>query len=72
MLRGHVVCQQDRQAARPLRNKCIDRATQRPYVRLRPLTYVTGDRPRGSIGPPPERGAETHRIKPGHTSVLDP
>jgi hypothetical protein len=45
---------------------------QRPYIKLRPLAYVTGNKPRGSIGSPPERGAQTHRIKPGHVSVLDP
>jgi hypothetical protein len=45
---------------------------QRPYVRLRPLAYVTGNKPRGSIRSPPERGAQAHRIKPGHVSVPDP
>jgi hypothetical protein len=49
--------QRDSQAARLLHNKCIDSAAQRPYVRLRPLAYVTRGRPRGSIGPPPGRGA---------------
>jgi hypothetical protein len=72
MLREHIVCQQDRQAACLLRNKCGGSVAQRAYVMLRPLTYVTGDRPRGSIGPPPERGAEAHRSKPGHVSVPDP
>ena len=72
MPRGHIACQQGGQAARPLRNKCRDRAVQRPYVRLRPLAYVTGNKPRGSIGSPPERGAQAHRIKPGHVSVPDP
>jgi hypothetical protein len=72
MLRGHIVCQQGRQAARPLHNKCRDRAAQRPYVRLRPLAYVTGNKPRGSIGSPPERGAQAHRMKSGHVSVPDP
>jgi hypothetical protein len=43
-----------------------------PYVRLRPLAYVTGKEPRGSIGTPPEREAQAHRIRPGHVSVLDP
>jgi hypothetical protein len=71
MLRGHIVCQQGGQAARPLCNKCRDRAAQRPYVRLRPLAYVTGNKPRGNIGSLPERGAQAHRIKPGHVSVLD-
>jgi hypothetical protein len=66
MLRGHIACQQGLQAARPFRNKCRDRVAQRPYVRLRPLAYVTGSKPRGSIGSPPERGAQVHRINPGH------
>jgi hypothetical protein len=72
MLKGHIACQQDRQAAHLLRNKCRGSMAQRPYVRLCPLAYVTSDRPRGSIGPPPERGAEAHKIKPGHVSVPDP
>jgi hypothetical protein len=71
MPRGHIACQRDRQVARPLRNKCIGSAAQRPYVRLRPLAYVMGGSPRGGIGPPPERGVEAHWIKPGHVSVLD-
>jgi hypothetical protein len=72
MLKRHIACQQSGQAARPLRNKCRDRAAQRPYVRLRPLAYVTGNKPRGSIRSLPERGAQAHRIKPGHVSVPDP
>jgi hypothetical protein len=72
MLRGHIVCQRDRQAARLLRNKCRGSVAQRPYVRLRPLAYVTGDSPRGSIGPPPERGVEAHWIKLGHMLVPVP
>jgi hypothetical protein len=72
MLRRHIACQQGGQAAHPLRNKCRVRVAQRPYVRLRPLAYVTGNKPRGSIGSPPERGAQAHRIKPGHVSVPDP
>jgi hypothetical protein len=72
MLKGHIACQRGRQAVRLLRNKCRDSVAQRPYVRLRPPAYVTGARPRGSIRPPPERGAETHMIKPGHVSVPDP
>jgi hypothetical protein len=72
MPRRHIACQQGGQAARPLRNKCRDRAAQRPYVRIRPLAYVTGNKPRGSIRSPPERGAQAHRIKPGHVSVPDP
>jgi hypothetical protein len=57
MLKGHITYQRDSQDARLLRNKCRDSAAQRPYVRLRPLAYVTRGRPRGSIGPPPRRGA---------------
>jgi hypothetical protein len=72
MLKGHIVCQRGRQATRLLRNKCRDSAAQRPYVRLRPLAYVMGARPRGSNGPPPERGAEAHMTKPRHVSVPDP
>jgi hypothetical protein len=72
MLRGHIACQQGGQATRPFRNKCRDRVAQKPYVRLHPLAYVTGSKPRGSIGSPPERGAQVHRIKPSHVSVPDP
>jgi hypothetical protein len=39
-----------RRAARP--------AACSPYVKLRPLAYVTGGGPCGSIGSPPGRGAE--------------
>jgi hypothetical protein len=45
---------------------------QRPYDRLRPLAYVTGSWPRGSIGSPPERGAEAYAIWFGHVSTPDP
>jgi hypothetical protein len=53
-------------------NKCRDRAAQRPYVRLCPLAYVTRTMPRGSIGAPPERGAEVYAVWFGHVSALDP
>jgi hypothetical protein len=72
MLRRHIACQQSEQAARPLHNKCRDLTAQRPYVRLRPLAYVMGNKPCGSIGSPPERGAQAHRIKHGHVLVPDP
>jgi hypothetical protein len=72
MLRRHIACQRNSQAARLLHNKCRDRATQRPYVRLRSLAYVTGDMPRGSIGPPHERGAEVYIVWYGHVSAPDP
>jgi hypothetical protein len=58
--------------ARLIRNKCRGRAAQRPYVRLRPLAYVTGSGPRGSIGSPPERGAEAYTAWSGHVSAPDP
>jgi hypothetical protein len=72
MLRGHIVYQQGGQATHSFRNKCRDRVAQRPYVRLYPLVHITGNKPRGCIGSPPERGAQAHRIKPGHVSVPDP
>jgi hypothetical protein len=68
----HITCQWNRLAACLIRNKCRGRAAQRPYVRLRPLAYVTGSRPRGSIGSPPERGAEAHTVWSGHMSTPDP
>jgi hypothetical protein len=37
-----------------------------------PLAYVTGSRPRGSIGSPPERGAEANAVWSGYVSALDP
>jgi hypothetical protein len=48
------------------------RMAQRPYVRLRPLAYVTGSEPRGSIGSPPEQGAEVYWVWPGHVMAPDP
>jgi hypothetical protein len=72
MPRRYITCQWNGQAARFIRNKCRGRTTQRPYVRLRPLAYVTGSRPRGSIGSPPERGAEAYTVWPRHVSALDP
>jgi hypothetical protein len=72
MPRRHITCQWNGQAARLIRNKCGDRAAQRPYVRLHPLAYVTGSRPRGSIGAPPERGAEAYVVWSGHVSAPDP
>jgi hypothetical protein len=49
MTRLHIACQ----AAHLIRNKCRGRATRRPYIRLRPMAYVTHCRPRGCIGSPP-------------------
>ena len=72
MPRRHITCQWNGQAACLIRNKCGGRAAQKPYVRLRPLAYITGSRPHGSIGSPLERGAEGHTAWSGHMSVLDP
>jgi hypothetical protein len=72
MSRRHITCQWNRQAVRLIRNKCRGRAAQRPYVRLRPQAYVMSSRPRGSIGPPPERGAEVYAVWSRHVSALDP
>jgi hypothetical protein len=72
MPRWHIACQWIGQAARLIRNKCRGRATQRPYVRPHPLAYVTCTMPRGSIGAPPERGAEAYTVRSGHVSAPDP
>jgi hypothetical protein len=72
MLRRHIACQWSGQATRLIRNKCRGHAAQRPYVRLRPLAYVMGSGPRGSIGSPPERGAEVYTTWSGHVSAPDP
>jgi hypothetical protein len=72
MPRRHITCQWNGHAAHLIHNKCRDRATQRPYVRLRPLAYVTGSRPRGSIEAPPGRGAEAYVVWSGHVSASDP
>jgi hypothetical protein len=72
MSRRHIVCQWNGQAARLILNKCKGHAAQRPNVRPRPLAYVTGSRPRGSIGSPPERGAEAYAVWSGPVSAPDP
>jgi hypothetical protein len=72
MRRRHIACQWNGKATHLILNKCRGRAAQRPYVRLRPLAYVTCSRPRGSIGSPPVRGAEAHMIRSGHVSAPDP
>jgi hypothetical protein len=72
MSRRHITCQWTGQATRLIHNKCRDHAAQRPYVRLRLLAYVTGSRPCGSIGSPPDRGAEAYTVWFGHVSALDP
>jgi hypothetical protein len=72
MLKGHITCQRVRQAARLLRIKCRDSAAQGPYVRLRPLAYVTGNRPRDNIGSPPEWGVGALEVWHEHVSAPDP
>jgi hypothetical protein len=72
MLRRHTAWQWNGQAARLILNKCRGRVDQRPYVKLRPLAYITCSRPRGSIGSPPGRGAEAYTIRSGHVSAPDP
>jgi hypothetical protein len=72
MSRRHITYQWNGQAARFICNKCRSRAAQRPYIRLRPLAYVTSSRPHGNIGSPPERGAEAHTVWSGHVSAPDP
>jgi hypothetical protein len=72
MLRRHITCQWNGQAAHLIRNKCRGCVAQRPYVRLRPLAYVTGCMPCGSIGALPERGAEAYTVWSGHVSAPDP
>jgi hypothetical protein len=57
MLRGHIICQH---GGRRRVLSVLNAETARlygPYVRLRPLAYVTGHKPRGSSGSPPKQGA---------------
>jgi hypothetical protein len=68
----HITRQWNGQAARLVRNKCRDRAAQRPYVRLRPLAYVTRTMPHGGIGALPERGTEAYAVWSGHVSAPNP
>jgi hypothetical protein len=72
MSRRHIACQWNGQAARLIRNKCRGCAVPRPYVRLRPLAYIMGTMPRGSIGASPERGAEAYTVRSRHVSAPDP
>jgi hypothetical protein len=39
---------------------------------LRPLAHVTGSEPRGSIGSPPDQGAEVYWVWSGHVMAPDP
>jgi hypothetical protein len=71
MSRRHITCQWIGQAAHLICNKCRGRVAQRPYVRLRPLPYVTCTMPCGSIGAPPERGAKAYTVWSEHVSTPD-
>jgi hypothetical protein len=52
--------------------RCAARpAARSPYIRLRPLAYVTGRRPRGSIGSPPGRRAEPYMMGSRHVPTLE-
>jgi hypothetical protein len=72
MQRRHIACQRNGQVARLILIKCRGRVAQRPYVRLRPLAYVTCSRPHGSIGSPPGWGAKAYTIRSRHVSAPDP
>jgi hypothetical protein len=72
MLRRHITCQWYGKAARLIHIKGRGRTAQRPYARLRPLAYVMGSKPRGSIESPPERGVGAHAVWSGHVSAPDP
>jgi hypothetical protein len=69
---GHIIYQKGGQATCPFRNKCGGRAAQSLYVMLRPLAYITDNKPYGCIRPSTERGAEALWIEPGHASMPDP
>jgi hypothetical protein len=45
---------------------------QNPYVMLRPLAYVTDNKPCGSVRPPFEWGAEALQKEHGHASIPKP
>jgi hypothetical protein len=72
MLRRHIARQWSGQAACITHIKCRGHVAQRPYVWLRPLAYVTGSRPCGSIGSSPEQGVGAHAVWSGHMSAPDP
>jgi hypothetical protein len=83
-MRGqHIACQWNGQsslnveAAHRLPVEWIDdtpcpQLMQRPYIRLRPLAYVTCTMPHDIIGAPPEREAKAYTVRSGHVSALDP
>jgi hypothetical protein len=72
MQRRHTACQWNGQAARLIHNKCRGRVALRPYVRLHSWAYITCNRPRGSIGSPPERGAGVYADRSGSGHVSAP
>ena len=75
----HVTCQWNGQAHVLSVMNAVARIAQRHHARFRPLAYVACSMPRGSIGVPPEWGAEvyadrsgSHQTKSGHVSAPDP
>jgi hypothetical protein len=66
MLRRHITCQWNGQAACLIHNKC------RGLTSGSARWLTSSSRPRGSIGTPPERGAEAYTIRSGHVSAPDP
>jgi hypothetical protein len=57
MLRGHVACQRGGRRRVLSAINAVAARLDGPYVRLGPLAYVAGHKPRGSSGFPPEREA---------------
>jgi hypothetical protein len=57
MLRGHVARQHGGRRCVLSAINAEDARLYGPYVRLGPLAYITGHKPRGSSGSPPEQEA---------------
>jgi hypothetical protein len=75
----YVVCQRNGQAHVLYVMNAKARVAQRRHTRFRSLAYATRSMPRGSIGSPPERGAEvyadrsrSYQTRSRHVSALDP
>jgi hypothetical protein len=64
MLRRHITSQWNRQAAHLIRIKCSGRASGSSHL-------LMSRAPRGSIGAPPEWGAEAYTVWSGHVSAPD-
>jgi hypothetical protein len=75
----HAACQWNGQPHVLFVMNAKARVAQRRHARFRPLAYAARSMPRGSIGSPPERGAEvyadrsgSHQTRSGHVSAPDP